>query len=165
MNNAVFSKTMENVRKHRDIKLVTTERRKNYLVSEPKYHTTKFFTKNLLALELKETQIIMNKTVYLGFSILDISKSKMYEFWYEYVRPKYNEKVDLCYMDTNSFIDHVITRHLQKSCRGCWIKIQHFKLWSKLTATYRKNEKAVSLMKDELGGQIMKKFVGLQPKT
>ena len=119
MNNAVFSKTMENVRKHRDIKLVTTERRKNYLVSEPKYRTTKFFTKNLLALELKETQIIMNKTVYLGFSILDISISKMYEFWYEYVRPKYNEKVDLCYMDTNSFIDHVKTRHLQKSCRGC----------------------------------------------
>ena len=53
MNNAVFGKTMENVRKHRDIKLVTTERRKNYFVSEPNYHTTKFFTENLLAIEIK----------------------------------------------------------------------------------------------------------------
>ena len=56
MNNAVFGKTMENVRKHRDIKLVTTERRRNYLVSEPNYHTTKFFTGNLLAIEMKKKQ-------------------------------------------------------------------------------------------------------------
>ena len=66
MNNAVFGKTMENVRKHRNIKLATTERRKNYLVSEPNYHTTKFFTENLLAIEMKKTQIPMNKPVYSG---------------------------------------------------------------------------------------------------
>ena len=63
MNNAVFRKTMENVRKHRNIKLVTTERR-NYLVSEPNYHTTKFFTENLLAIEMRKNQILMYKTVY-----------------------------------------------------------------------------------------------------
>ena len=66
MNNAVFEKTMENVRKHRNIKLATTERRKNYLVSEPNYHTTKFLTENLLAIEMKKTQIPMNKPVYSG---------------------------------------------------------------------------------------------------
>ena len=81
MNNAVFGNTMENVRKYRDIKLVTTERRRNYLVSEPNYHTTKFFTENLLATEMKKTQILMNKPIYLGLSILDISKTVMYEFW------------------------------------------------------------------------------------
>ena len=64
MNNAVFGKTMENMRKHRDIKLVTTERRINYLLSGPNYHTTKFFTKNLLAIEIKKTQIVMNKPVF-----------------------------------------------------------------------------------------------------
>ena len=74
MNNAVFGKTMENVRKHRDIKLVTTERRRNYLVSEPNYHTTKFFTENLLAIEMKKTEILMNKPVHLGPSILELSK-------------------------------------------------------------------------------------------
>ena len=70
INNAVFGETMENVRKHRDIKLSTTERRRNYLVSEPNYHTTKFFTENLLEIEMKKAQILMNKPVNLGFSIL-----------------------------------------------------------------------------------------------
>ena len=74
MNNAVFGKTIENVRKHRDIKRVTTERRRNYLVSEPNYHTTKFFTENLIAIEMKKTEIIMNKPVFLGLSILELSK-------------------------------------------------------------------------------------------
>ena len=65
MNNAVFVKKMENVRKHRDIKLDTTEKRRNYLMSEPNYHTTKFFTEHLLAMEMKKSQILMNKPVYL----------------------------------------------------------------------------------------------------
>ena len=68
------------MRNHRNIKLVTTERRRNYLVSEPNYHTTKFFTENLLAIEMRKTQILMNKPVYLGLSILDLSKTVMYEF-------------------------------------------------------------------------------------
>ena len=72
MNNAVFGKTMENFRKHRDIKLIITERRRNYLVSESNYHTAKFFTVDLLAIEMKKTQILTNKRVYLGLSILDL---------------------------------------------------------------------------------------------
>ena len=95
MNNAVFEKTMENVRKRRNIKLVTTERRRNCLVSEPNYHTTKFFTENLLAIEMRITQILMSKPVYLGLSILDLSKTVMYEFWYDYVKPKYGENAKL----------------------------------------------------------------------
>ena len=81
MNNAVFGKTMENVRNDRDIKLVTTYKRRNQLVSEPNYHTTKYFSKNLLAIEIKKTKVKMNKPVYLRMSILDISKALMYEFW------------------------------------------------------------------------------------
>ena len=114
MNNAVFGKTIENVRKHRDIKRVTTERRRNYLVSEPNYHTTKFFTENVLAIEMKKTEILMNKPVYLGLSILELSKILMYEFWYDYVKPKYGEKVKLCYMDTDSFIVYIKTDDIYK---------------------------------------------------
>ena len=81
MNNAVFERTMENVRKYRDIKLVTTERRRNCLVSEPNYHTTKFFTEHLLPIKMKKkTEIFMNKPVYSGLSILELSKILMYEF-------------------------------------------------------------------------------------
>ena len=80
MNNSVFGKTMKIVRKHRDIKLVTTDEKGNKLVSEPNYHTTKRFSENLLAIEMKKTKVKMNKPIYLGMSILDISKTLMYEF-------------------------------------------------------------------------------------
>ena len=105
---------MENVRKYGDIKLVTTEKRRNHLVSEPNYQTTKLFTEKLLAIEMKKTQIIMNKPAYLGLSILDLSKTVMYECWCDYVKPKYGEKARLCYMDTDSFIFHVKTNDIYK---------------------------------------------------
>ena len=92
MNNSVFGKTMENVRKHSDIKLVTTDKRRNLLVSEPNYHTTKCFSENLLAIELKKTKVKMNKPIYLGFSILDVNKIVMYEFWNDYIKPKNGKK-------------------------------------------------------------------------
>ena len=81
MNNSVFGKTMESVRKQKDIKLVTTDKRRNQLVSEPNYHTTKWFSENLLAIEMKKTKLKMNKPVYLGLSILEISKTLMYELY------------------------------------------------------------------------------------
>ena len=109
MNNSVFGKTMENVRKHRDIKLVTTDEKRNKLVSEPNYHTTKHFSENLLAIEMKKTKVKMNKPVYLGMSILDISKTLMSEFWYDYIKPKYGDRAEIFYMDTDSFIIHIKT--------------------------------------------------------
>ena len=109
MNNSVFGKTMENVRKHRDIKLVTTDKRRNRLVSEPNYHATKWFSKNLLATEMKKIKVKMNKPVYLGLSILEISKTIMYEFWHDYIKRKYQNNSRLCYMDTYSFIINVQT--------------------------------------------------------
>ena len=109
MNSLVFRKTMENVRKHRDIKLATTKRRRNYLVLEPNYHTTKFFTEHLLAINMKQPDILMNKPVYLRLSILELSKILMYMFWYDYVKPKYDKKGKLCYMDTKDFIVYIKT--------------------------------------------------------
>ena len=109
MNNAVFGKTMENVRKHRDIKLVTTDKTRKRLVSEPNYHTTKWFSENLLAIEMKKTKVKMNKPIYLGLLILEFSKILMYEFWYGYMKSKYGDNVKLCYMDTDSFIMNIKT--------------------------------------------------------
>ena len=81
MNNAVFVKTMENLRKHRDIKLVSTDTKRNKLVSEPNYHTTKWSSENLLAIEMKKTAIKANKPIYLGLVILALSTVKMCEYW------------------------------------------------------------------------------------
>ena len=88
-------KTMENVRKHRDMKLVTSETRRNYLVSKPNYHITKIFSENSLDIEMKITQIFMNKSVQFGLSILEITKTVMCEFSDDFVKLKYGEKVRL----------------------------------------------------------------------
>ena len=114
INNSVFGKTLQNVRKHRDIKLVTTDMRRNQLVSEPNYHTTKRFSQNLLAIEMEKIKVKMNKPVYLGLPILEISKTLIYEFWYDYMKPKYADNVKLCYMDTISFIMRIKTEDFYK---------------------------------------------------
>ena len=119
MNNAVFGKTMEYVWKHRDIKLATTDKRRNKLASEPNYHTRKYFLENLMAIEIKKTKVKMNKSICLGISILSISKTLMYEFWYYYIKPKCRDKAKLCYMDTDSFIIHVKTEDFYEGyCRN-----------------------------------------------
>ena len=84
-----------NARKYRDIKLLTTEKRRNYLVSELNYHTTKFFTENVMVIEMRKTQIQMNEVVYLEF---------IHEFWYDYVKQKYGETATLIFMDKNTFL-------------------------------------------------------------
>ena len=109
MNNAVFGKTMKNMRKHRDIKFVTTDKRRNQLVTEPNYHAINCFSENVLAIEMKKTKVKMNKPIYLGLSILEISNILMYEFWYDYMKPKYGDNVKLRYMDTDNFIIYIKT--------------------------------------------------------
>ena len=114
MNNAVFGKTMENVRKHRNIKLVATDKKRKKLVSEPNYHTMNYISKDLSIIEMNKTRVKMNKPIYLGLSILDISKILMHEFWYDYMKPKYGNDVKLCYMDTDSFIMNIKTEDFTK---------------------------------------------------
>ena len=114
MNNSVFRKIMEKIRRHKDINLVTTEARKTILVTKPNHKTTIFFIKNLLAIEMRRTQMIMNKPVYLGLVILKTSKIAMYEFWYDYVKPKCDKKAKLCYMGTDLVIVHVKTEDIYK---------------------------------------------------
>ena len=109
MNNAVFGKTMENIRKHRDIKLVTTDKNRSKLVSEPNYHTINLISEDLSIIEMKKTKAKMNKPIYLCLSKLEISKILMYEFWYDYMKPKYDNNVKLYYMGKDSFIINIKT--------------------------------------------------------
>ena len=168
MNNSVFGKTMDNLRKHRDIKLVTTDEKRNKLVSEPNYHTTKRFSENLLAIEMKKTKVKMNKPIYLGMSILDISKTLMYKFWYDYFKPKYGDKAKLCYMDTDSFIIHIITEDFYKDIADdveIWFDTSNYDENDKRHLPIGKSEKVIGLFKDVLGGKFMKEFCALRAKT
>ena len=158
MNNSVFGKTMENVRNHRDIKLVTTKEKRSKSVSEPNYHNTKDFSENLLAIEMKKTKVTMNKPAYLGMSILDISKTLIYEFWDDYIKPKYGDKAKLCYTDTDSFIIYIITEDFYEDIANDvkrWFDTSNYdenKTGKKLLPIGI-NKKVIGLFKDELGIQ------------
>ena len=111
------------VRKHRDIKLVTTDKKRSKLVSEPDYHTINYISENLSIIKMRSTKVKMNKTIYLGLSILEISKILIYEFWYDYMKPKYGDNAKLCYMDTDSFIMNIKTEDfLEKVLLMMWKK-------------------------------------------
>ena len=107
MNSVVFGKTMENVRKHRDIKLVTTDEKRRKLVSEPNSSYDELHFRRFINNRNEENKVKMNKLIYLGLSVLEISKLLMYEFWYDYMEPKYGDNVKLCYVDTDSFIMNI----------------------------------------------------------
>ena len=159
---------MENVGKRRDIKLVTTEEKRIKLVSEPNYHTTKQFSENLLAIEMKKAKVKMNKPVYLGMSILDISKTLIYEFWYDYIKPKYKDKGKLCYMDTDSFVINIFTENVFEDINNDvarWFDTPNYDENDKRPLPIGKNKKVIGLFKDESAGKIMKKFCALRAKT
>ena len=117
-----------------------------------------------------KTQIFMNKAVYLGLSILEISIIVMYDLWYDYVKPKYGEKAKLCHMDTDSFIVYIIHKNRGHICRHykrCWNKrnkIWFFKIWVRWPFPKGKNKKVIGLMKEEVGGKRMKEFAVLRAK-
>ena len=166
MNNSVFGKTMENIRKHRDIKLVTTDKKRSKLVSEPNCHTINLISEDLSIIEMKKTKVKMKKPIYLGLSILEISKILMYKFWYDYMKPKFGNDVKLCYVDTDSFIMNIkrndfyedITNDVEKMFDTSNYEVNR-------PLSMGKNKKIIGLMKDELGGKIIMEFVTLRPKT
>ena len=157
MNNSVFGKTMENVRKHRDIKLVTTDEKINKLVSEPNYHTTKCFSENVLAIEMKKIKVKMNKPVYLVMSILDISKTHMYKFWHDDIKQKYGDRAKLCYTDTDSVISHIIIENCFVDISDDverWCDTSDYDDNDRRPLLIGKNKKLIGLFRVELGAKI-----------
>ena len=166
MNNAVFGKIMENVRKHRDIKLVKTDHRRNKLVSEPNYHTMKLINDNLAIIEMRKVKVKMNKPIYLGLSILEISKFTMYEFWYDYVKSKYGNRERLSYMDTDGFVINIKTKDFYKDiAENIKERFDTCNYIYDIPLPTGVNKKVVGLMKDELGGGIITEFTALRPKA
>ena len=168
MNNSVFGKTMENIRKHRNIKLVTTEEKYLRPVMKPNVKSGVLFGENLMGCEMGKIKVVMNKPVYLGQAILDLSKIVMYEFHYDYMVPKYGrEKLKLCYMDTDSLVYDIKTEHFYEDIANDVEARFDTSGYSKTDfrpLPISLNKKVIGLMKDELGGKIMTEFIALRPK-
>ncbi|XP_020608918.1 uncharacterized protein LOC110047502 [Orbicella faveolata] len=167
MNNSVFGKTMENIRNRVDVRLVTTESQAKKLICKPNYQHHTIFSENLVAVHMKKTRIYLNKPVYLGMSILDLSKTLMYDFHYNYIKPKYGENAKLLFTDTDSLAYEIVTDDFYRDISGD-VK-EKFD-----TSNYPKNhpsgietgvnKKVIGMFKDEAGGKQIVEFVGLRAK-
>ena len=161
MNNSVFGKTMENIRKHRDIKLVNNK--EDYLkqVMKPNFKSGTLLGTDLMSCEMGKVKVKMNKPVYLGQAILDLSKTIMYEFHYEYMKKKYHEvDLKLLYMDTDSLVYKIRTEDFYKDIsEDVEARFGTSGYVPSRPLPIGKNKKVIGLMKDELGGKIMKEFV------
>ena len=166
MNNSVFGKTMENIRKHRNIGLLTTEEKYLRTVMKPNFKSGVLFGENLMGCEMGKIKVVMNKPVYLGQAILDLSKIVMYEFHYDHMVPKYGlEKLKLCYMDTDSLVYDIKTEDFYEDIMDdvpARFDTSGYCLNRPLPVGL--NKKVIGLMKDELRDKIMTEFVALRPK-
>ena len=164
MNNSVFGKTMENIRNHKDMKLVTSDKKYLKYIMKPNFKDGHPFSKHLFVVEMGKRGITMNKPVYLGQAILDLRKTLMYEFHYDYMKLKYGSKVSLCYMDTDSFVYETETedfyRDIAKDVEKKFVTSGYSK-YDNRPLPIRKNKKVIDLMKDELCGKMMTGFVAL----
>ena len=166
MNNSVFGKTMENIRKHRDIKLINNK--EDYLkqVMKPNFKSGNLLGTDLMSCEMGKIKVNMNKLVYLGQAILDLSKTIMYEFHYNYMKKKYKESdLKLLYMDTDSLVYNIKTEDFYKDiAEDVETRFNMSGYEPSRPLPIGKNKKVIGLMKDELGGKIMKEFISLRPK-
>ena len=164
MNNAVFGKTMENLRKHVDVKLVNDETKAKKLICKPNFHDFKIFNQDLSAIQMKKSSLKLNKPIYAGFSILDLSKTLMYDFHYSYIKHKYGSQAKLLFTDTDSLCYEIQTNDIYQDMSS---DAQHFD-----TSDYHKdhplysttNKKVLGKLKDECAGVPPTEFIGLRAK-
>ena len=167
MNNSVFGKTIENIRKRQNIKLVDNRKAALKLSKKPNFERATIFDKNLIAVHMKKTEIYFNKPVYVGQAILDLSKTLMFDFHYNYIQPKYGKKAELLFTDTDSLMYQIQTEDFYKDISA--------DVETKFdTSDYPKdhlsgiptglNKKVIGMFKDEVAGKQITHFIGLRPK-
>ena len=167
MNNSVFGKTMENIRNRRNIKLVTDRDDAKKLTAKPNFKYLNIFCEELIAIHMKHTSLTFDKPVYLGMCILDLSKTIMYDFHYNYIKPKYGDKAKLLFTDTDSLMYEIQTEDFYKDISG--VVKDRFDTSdyppnhpSGIPTGY--NKKVLGMFKDEVAGRCIEKFVGLRAK-
>lgn len=176
LNNSIFGKTLEDTEKRLNVKLVNqwsdignkTKKRfcAEQLIARPNFHSSSIFTVNFVAIQLRPEKITLDKPIYIGFSVLEISKSHMYDFHYSIMKPFYGTNLKMCYTDTDSFLYSIQTNDIYRDIK------HHFEQYfdtsnysdNNIYGIKKRNNKVPGLFKDELGGQLIAEFVGLRSK-
>lgn len=176
LNNSIFGKTLENNEHKIDLKLVNkwhdlkNKTKKSTcaekLIASPYFHSAAVFSDDLVAIQMKPSRVILNKPIYIGFAVLELSKSHMYDFHYSTIKPFYGNNVELCYTDTDSLVYNVNTNDFYKDIKKYFLKYfdtSNYNSDNKFSLPII-NKKVPGLFKDEMGGKIIKEFVGLRSK-
>ena len=168
LNNSVFGKTMENIRSRVNVTLVNNNKKAEILTAKPNFKKCTIFSENLCAIHMGKTQIYFNKPVYLGMCILDLSKTLMYDFHYNYIKSRYNEKAKLLFTDTDSLAYEIQTedfyRDISSNVETMFDTSNFDSSGHPSGIPVGKNKKVVGMFKDEVGGKIIEEFVGLRAK-
>ena len=167
MNNSVFGKTMENIRNRVDVKLVNDKKRAEKLSAKPNYKHCNIFSENLVAIHMKKTKLDFDKPVYLGMCILDLSKTLMYDFHYNYIKKKYGDKAKLLLTDTDSLMYEIQTEDFYKDISGDVkdrFDTSNYPFDHPSGILSGINKKVLGMFKDETNGDIIDEFVGLRAK-
>ena len=166
MNNSVFGKTMENLRKRVDVKLVRADEddRLRRLIASPGYARANIFDNDLAAIQMHKSRLLLNRPVYVGMSVLDLSKHLMYDFYYNKLKKQYGECCQLLYTDTDSLLLEIQTEDVYKDM-GANADLYDTSDYPKDHPQYsEENKKVVGKMKDECAGRLIAEYVGLRPK-
>ncbi|PFX14621.1 hypothetical protein AWC38_SpisGene21206 [Stylophora pistillata] len=167
MNNSCFGKTMENIRKRVDVRLVNSQEKAGKLANKVNFKHCTIFSEDLCAIEMRKTQIYFIKPLYLGMSILDLSKTLMYDFHYNFIKPKYEDRAKLLFTDTDSLCYEIQTEDFYKDISSdveCLFDTSNIPKDHPSGIPTGVNKKVVGMMKDEAGGKIIEEFVGLRAK-
>ena len=167
MNNSVFGKTIENIRKRQNVILVDDRKLANKLSSKPNFDRATIFDENLVAVHMKKTEVYFNKPIYVGRAILDLSKTLMFDFHYNYIRKKYGNKAELLFTDTDSLMHLIQTDDFYHDIRKDIKKKFDTSDYPENHPTGIKtdaNKKVIGKFKDEAAGNQITHFVGLRPK-
>ena len=164
MNNSVFGKTMENLRKRSNIQLVTDPDRMLRLAARPTYISHKIFHENLVAVHCRQTKLFLNKPSYVGMCILELSKLLMYDFHYNYILPKYGKKAKLLFTDTDSLCYHIETEDVYSDFFRDRELFDNSDYPSDSKFYFSENKKVIGKFKDETAGVPIREFIGLKSK-
>ena len=167
MNNSVFGKTLENVRGRINFHLVNKDDPKKYyrLVNKPVFRKNPIiYNDSLVGIQLDKTCVTLNKPIYVGLSVLDISKNLMYEFNYNYIKPKYEDKAKVCYTDTDSLVYHIQTEDVYEDMKKDIDEYDFSDYPENHSLHNTSNKKVIGKMKDEIAGDIMTEFIAIRAK-
>ena len=164
MNNSVFEKSMENLRKRVDVRLVTNEKKLNKLTAKPTYESSKIFNKNLMAVHKVKETLTLNRPAYVGMCILDLSKMLMYDFHYIYIKKKYNNRARFLFTGTDSLTYKIEAEDIYKDFwkdKGMFDNSDYPESWPYYCNA---NKKIIGKFKDEACGIPITEFIGLKSK-